>query len=114
MTVTRQGQPRALRLKSRKALAWRSCGTARGREINRIARILHRIRQAGPCQIADIFLPRKGCSAMTVRHIPGRITALVSRLRRDREANVAVMFAIAAIPVLGMVGAATDYSLATR
>jgi Flp pilus assembly protein TadG len=51
---------------------------------------------------------------MTVRHIPGRITALVSRLRRDREANVAVMFAIAAIPVLGMVGAATDYSLATR
>jgi Flp pilus assembly protein TadG len=51
---------------------------------------------------------------MTVRHIPGRVTALVSRLRRDREANVAVMFAIAAIPVLGMVGAATDYSLATR
>jgi Flp pilus assembly protein TadG len=51
---------------------------------------------------------------MTVRHIPGHVTALVSRLRRDREANVAVMFAIAAIPVLGMVGAATDYSLATR
>jgi Flp pilus assembly protein TadG len=56
----------------------------------------------------------KRCSAMAVPRIPSRVKELVYRFRRDRKANVAVMFGIAVIPVLGMVGAATDYSLATQ
>jgi Flp pilus assembly protein TadG len=36
------------------------------------------------------------------------------RFRRDTSANVAVIFAIAAIPVMSVVGCAVDYSQATR
>jgi Flp pilus assembly protein TadG len=44
----------------------------------------------------------------------GRITALISRFRRDTRANVAVMFAIATVPIITAVGCATDYSMAAR
>ncbi|MBV9201540.1 MAG: pilus assembly protein, partial [Alphaproteobacteria bacterium] len=44
----------------------------------------------------------------------GRITALISRFRRDTRANIAVLFAIATIPILTAVGCATDYSIAAR
>jgi Flp pilus assembly protein TadG len=64
--------------------------------------------------MADIFLPRKGRSAMAVLRFPGRVKELLSRFRHDRKANVAVIFGIAVLPVLGFVGAAIDYSLATR
>ena len=43
-----------------------------------------------------------------------RITALISRFRRDARANIAVTFAIATIPILTAVGCATDYSMAAR
>ncbi len=44
----------------------------------------------------------------------GRITALISRFRRDTSANIAVIFAMATIPILTAVGCATDYSMAAR
>jgi Flp pilus assembly protein TadG len=44
----------------------------------------------------------------------GRITALIARFRRDANANIAVIFAIAAVPLITAVGCATDYSMATR
>jgi Flp pilus assembly protein TadG len=44
----------------------------------------------------------------------GRITALISRFRRDTRANIAVIFAIATVPILTAVGCATDYSMAAR
>jgi Flp pilus assembly protein TadG len=50
------------------------------------------------------------CIAMTA----GRITALISRFRRDTRANIAVIFAIAAVPIVTAVGCATDYSMAAR
>src|SRR3954451_19844723 len=37
---------------------------------------------------------------------------LLSRFMQDRRGNVATMFAIAVIPVIGLVGAAVDYSRA--
>jgi Flp pilus assembly protein TadG len=43
-----------------------------------------------------------------------RVTALISRFRRDKKANIAVIFAIALIPILTALGCAVDYSLATR
>lgn len=50
------------------------------------------------CSGKDLAVPR----------IPGRAKELIFRFRRYRKANAAVMFGIAVIPVLGMVGAATD------
>jgi Flp pilus assembly protein TadG len=44
----------------------------------------------------------------------GRITALISRFRRDTNANIAVIFAIASVPLITAVGCATDYSMAAR
>jgi Flp pilus assembly protein TadG len=44
----------------------------------------------------------------------GRITALISRFRRDTKANIAVIFAIATVPIITAVGCATDYSMAAR
>jgi Flp pilus assembly protein TadG len=44
----------------------------------------------------------------------GRITALISRFRLDTRANIAVIFAIAAVPIITAVGCATDYSMAAR
>ena len=43
-----------------------------------------------------------------------RIGRLVSRLRRDSRANVAVTFAIALVPIITSIGCAVDYSMATR
>lgn len=44
----------------------------------------------------------------------GRTTNLFSRFRKDRRANVAVIFAIAITPILGSIGCAVDYSMAVR
>src|ERR1700737_3226121 len=43
-----------------------------------------------------------------------RVPALISRFRQDNKANIAVIFAIALIPILTALGCAVDYSLATR
>src|ERR1700752_950997 len=43
-----------------------------------------------------------------------RVGASIVRFRRDTRANIAITFAIAAIPILGAVGLATDYSMAVR
>jgi Flp pilus assembly protein TadG len=51
---------------------------------------------------------------MSVPQFAGRFAALISRFRRDKKANIAVIFAIAILPILSFVGAAVDYSLATR
>src|ERR1700739_969144 len=44
----------------------------------------------------------------------GRRTALLRRFRSNSRGNVAVIFAIALVPLLTAVGAATDYSIANR
>src|SRR5947199_3558681 len=41
-----------------------------------------------------------------------RMRDMFSRFLRDRDGNVATMFAIAVIPVIGLTGAAIDYSRA--
>jgi Flp pilus assembly protein TadG len=42
------------------------------------------------------------------------IFSLIGRFRKDRHGNIAVIFAIALLPILTAVGSAVDYSLATR
>src|ERR1700730_1511940 len=44
----------------------------------------------------------------------GNLFSLIGRFRKDRRGNVAVIFAIALLPILTAVGWAVDYSLATR
>ncbi|MGJ4931890.1 TadE/TadG family type IV pilus assembly protein [Bradyrhizobium sp. HKCCYLS2038] len=39
---------------------------------------------------------------------------LLSRFGRDRNGNIAIIFALALLPIVAFVGAATDYSLAVR
>src|SRR5260370_333362 len=39
---------------------------------------------------------------------------LIRRFRRDQRGNIAVIFAIALLPMLSAIGCATDYSLAAR
>src|ERR1700756_5265034 len=51
---------------------------------------------------------------MAVPQIPSRAAALLARFRHDNKANVAVIFALALLPILPAIGCATDYSLATR
>jgi Flp pilus assembly protein TadG len=51
---------------------------------------------------------------MPAPRFAGRFTALLSRFRHDRRANIAVIFAIALLPILTAIGATVDYSLATR
>lgn len=46
--------------------------------------------------------------------MPFRLQQYISRFRRDRRGNVAVIFTIAAIPIISAVGCAVDYSMATR
>ncbi|MBR1270250.1 pilus assembly protein [Bradyrhizobium sp. AUGA SZCCT0222] len=41
-------------------------------------------------------------------------TSLLNRFRRDRSGNIAVIFAIAALPIISAVGCAVDYSRATQ
>jgi Flp pilus assembly protein TadG len=40
--------------------------------------------------------------------------SLIGRFRKDRRGNIAVVFAIALLPILSAIGCAVDYSLATR
>jgi Flp pilus assembly protein TadG len=51
---------------------------------------------------------------MTKPGFAGRAAALISRFRRDKKGNIAYIFALAVLPVLTFVGAAVDYSEATR
>src|ERR1700761_278819 len=44
----------------------------------------------------------------------GRLTALLGRFRSNSSGNIAVIFAIALVPILTAIGAATDYSAANR
>jgi Flp pilus assembly protein TadG len=46
--------------------------------------------------------------------VPFHLPTYVSRFRRNSRGNVAIIFAIAAIPLISAVGCAVDYSLATR
>jgi Flp pilus assembly protein TadG len=43
-----------------------------------------------------------------------RLQQCLSRFRRDQRGNIAVIFTIAAIPLVSAIGCAVDYSLATR
>jgi Flp pilus assembly protein TadG len=45
---------------------------------------------------------------------PNRLTALLSRFRRDERGNLAVIFCFALLPVLAAIGCATDYTNANR
>jgi Flp pilus assembly protein TadG len=45
---------------------------------------------------------------------PGRVRALAARFRRNSSGNIAVIFAIALLPIVAAVGCAVDYSFATR
>jgi len=42
------------------------------------------------------------------------LISLIDRFSRDRRGNIAVIFVIALIPLLGFIGAAVDYSMVTR
>jgi Flp pilus assembly protein TadG len=44
----------------------------------------------------------------------GHLFSLIGRFRKDRRGNIAVLFAIALLPILTAIGCAVDYSLATR
>lgn len=46
--------------------------------------------------------------------MPFRLQQYVSRFCRDRRGNVAIIFTVAAIPLISAIGCAVDYSLATR
>jgi Flp pilus assembly protein TadG len=46
--------------------------------------------------------------------VPIRLQQNLSRFLRDKRGNVAVIFTIAAIPLISAIGCAVDYSLATR
>ena len=46
--------------------------------------------------------------------MPFRLQQYVSRFCRDRRGNVAIIFTIAAIPLISAIGCGVDYSLATR
>jgi Flp pilus assembly protein TadG/uncharacterized protein YegL len=46
--------------------------------------------------------------------IRGPLFAAIRTMGRDHHANVAITFALALIPIVGFVGAAIDYSMATR
>src|SRR5664279_5122171 len=39
---------------------------------------------------------------------------LICRFGKDRRGNIAVIFAIASVPIISAVGCAADYSMATR
>ena len=46
--------------------------------------------------------------------MPIRLQQHLSGFRRDRRGNVAIIFAITAIPLVSAIGCAVDYSSATR
>jgi Flp pilus assembly protein TadG len=51
---------------------------------------------------------------MSAPRFAARVTALIVRFRRDKAANIAVIFGIAIIPIMTALGCAVDYSLAAR
>jgi Flp pilus assembly protein TadG len=51
---------------------------------------------------------------MSAPRFADRLAARLSRFRQDKAANIAVIFAIALIPILEAVGCAVDYSMASR
>ncbi|MGA7803384.1 pilus assembly protein TadG-related protein [Bradyrhizobium sp.] len=51
---------------------------------------------------------------MSEPRVSSRLIALILRFRRDTRANLAVIFALALLPVLAAIGSATDYTMATR
>lgn len=51
---------------------------------------------------------------MTLARLFGAITNQLLRFRRDKRGNVALILALAALPLLAAVGVAIDYSLAVR
>src|SRR5436305_6550582 len=52
--------------------------------------------------------------SMTLARLFGAIMNQLSRFRRDKRGNVALILALAALPRLAAVGVAIDYSLAVR
>jgi Flp pilus assembly protein TadG len=54
------------------------------------------------------------CPAMSIASIPARLTRAARRFRRADGGNIAVIFAIALVPIVGFVGAAVDYTRASR
>jgi Flp pilus assembly protein TadG len=50
---------------------------------------------------------------MAMKHIGAKVHRTWRALRRDRKGQVALLFALALIPVIGLVGAAVDYSRAS-
>lgn len=51
---------------------------------------------------------------MTKECFPDRTRRLIGHFARDRRGNIAVIFAFALMPILGLVGAAVDYSRASN
>ncbi len=51
---------------------------------------------------------------MGVSRTANRAIALLARFSRDSNANIAVTFAVALLPILAAIGCATDYSMAMR
>ena len=51
---------------------------------------------------------------MSAPRFAARLIALLPRFLRDKRANIAVIFAIALVPLLIAIGCAVDYSMATR
>jgi Flp pilus assembly protein TadG len=51
---------------------------------------------------------------MAEPRVASRLIALIMQFRRDTRANLAVIFALALLPVLAAIGSATDYTMATR
>lgn len=51
---------------------------------------------------------------MSKPRFPSRATALIFHFLSDKKANLAVIFALALIPILSAIGCAVDYSMATR
>src|SRR5665647_2523768 len=74
------------------------------------------LKQTGRGKSAQDDLPVRECamSFNKFRYRLGAIGASLSGLWRDSRGNVAITFAFAAVPVIMAVGAAVDYSLATR
>src|SRR5436309_2522530 len=56
-------------------------------------------------------MPLETCSCLPAGSFHGGALAmLLRRFRKDRRANVAAIFALAIVPVLGLVGMAVDYT----
>src|SRR5260370_26546526 len=62
----------------------------------------------------EITARNRDHSTMLKRRYATRLAKLISHFGRSSKANVAVIFAIACIPMLTAVGCAVDYSLAVR